>query len=123
MLLAMALLVIGEATDGAAPLIDRIRALTAPRAGCADRPQPGEVVVCARRRADRYRLPLVAGQAGTRADPTPAQRLAAIRPESNCETMSVFLVGCGSVGAGIGIDGDGKRRVLSARERTADIVP
>ena len=105
------------------PLIVRARALTSVAARCDAQPNPDEVVVCARRRADAYRLPFVGSRTGgTRADPTPDERLAGIRPRTECENLSPFLVGCGSVGVGIGLASDGSSRTFTARERTPDIV-
>lgn len=83
---------------------------------CPEQAQAGEVLVCGRRRSDRYRLPLVGGTGGTRLDPTPAQREAMLTPANNCEEMSVFMVGCGSLGFGLGVSSDGRSRLLRPRD-------
>ena len=67
---------------------------SAPRAG-------NEIVVCGRRRADRWRVPFILKEAG---DPTiqnvSAERNGLIATTTPCQDNSVFLVGCGK---GVGL--------------------
>ena len=69
---------------------------SAPRAG-------NEIVVCGRRRADRWRVPFILKETG---DPTiqnvSAERNGLIATTTPCQDNSVFLVGCGK-GVGISV--------------------
>jgi hypothetical protein len=68
---------------------------SAPRAG-------SEIVVCGRRRADRWRVPFILKEAG---DPSiqnvSAERNGLIATTTPCQDNSIFLVGCGKVGIGV----------------------
>lgn len=55
-----------------------------------------EIVICARRRADLYRVPLVVNDGPPR--DSAAARVDSLRLPSPCESGSIFLVGCGMVG-------------------------
>ena len=70
---------------------------SAPRAG-------NEIVVCGRRRADRWRVPYILKEAG---DPTiqnvSAERNGLIATTTPCQDNSVFLVGCGK-GVGVSVN-------------------
>jgi hypothetical protein len=67
-----------------------------PRAG-------NEIIVCGRRRADRWRVPYLLKEAG---DPSiqnvSAERNGLIPTTTPCREHSIFLVGCGK-GVGIGV--------------------
>ena len=61
-----------------------------------------EIVVCARRDADRYRVPLVVADAGDPAIqdvPTERERLQYKR--TPCQNYDLFLVGCGMAGVSV----------------------
>jgi hypothetical protein len=124
MSLLLSLLALQAGASPADQLIERARAATSVRANCAPAPRSGEVVVCARRRADRYRLPFQSTAAGTRADPTPDQRLAATKldPLRECG-YTPFIANCPKLGAGVTVGSDGRSRVFTERVRTADIAP
>ncbi len=68
---------------------------SAPRAG-------NEIIVCGRRRADRWRVPFIFKEPG---DPSiqnvSAERNGLIPTTTPCQDNSGFLVGCGKVGIGI----------------------
>lgn len=68
---------------------------SAPRAG-------NEIIVCGRRRADRWRVPFILKEPG---DPSiqnvSAERNGLIATTTPCQDNSVFLIGCGKVGIGI----------------------
>lgn len=68
---------------------------SAPRAG-------NEIIVCGRRRADRWRVPFILKEPG---DPSiqnvSIERNGLIPTTTPCQDYSVFLVGCGKVGIGI----------------------
>ncbi len=69
---------------------------SAPRAG-------NEIVVCGRRRADRWRVPYLLKEAG---DPSiqnvSAERNGLIPTTTPCREHSIFLVGCGK-GVGLSV--------------------
>jgi hypothetical protein len=66
-----------------------------PRAG-------SEIVVCGRRRADRWRVPYLLKEDG---DPSiqnvSAERNGLIPTRTPCQDRSIFLVGCGKVGLSV----------------------
>lgn len=67
-----------------------------------------EVVVCGRRNADRYRVPLIEPDAGDpKHEGVPAERERLLARTNNCQEKSAFLVGCGKVGvtASVGANG------------------
>ena len=116
-MLTMLLLLTAAAHTDTDRLLSGYRRATQVAVRCAERAEPDEVVVCGRRRTDRYRLPFIErGDGGSRIDPTPAQREALLVPPSKCEELSPFLVGCGSVGIGMTLSSDGKRRIVGLRE-------
>jgi len=62
-------------------------------------PSGGDVVVCGRRAADRYRVPFIEYDAGDpRHEGVPAERERLLARTNNCEEHSTFLVGCGMAG-------------------------
>lgn len=78
-------------------------------------PRPGnEIIVCGRRRADRWRVPFILKEAG---DPgiqnVSAERNGLIATTTPCQDNSVFLIGCGKVGIGIStaIGGDARLKL------------
>jgi hypothetical protein len=70
---------------------------SAPKAG-------NEIIVCGRRRADRWRVPFILKEAG---DPSiqnvSAERNGLIPTTTPCQDNSVFLIGCGRVGVSASI--------------------
>lgn len=68
-----------------------------------------EVVICARREADRYRVPLVTSSAGAEAAEARVARLLDTAPPPCGE--GAFLVKCGSVGVGVSVSSRGLRTV------------
>jgi hypothetical protein len=82
---------------GAAP-IDTYRALTRAEVVC-DRPNGEEVVVCARRDADRYRVPLVLPTPGDPKAETASEERERLQAKvTPCRSGGPFLIGCGMVG-------------------------
>lgn len=105
------------AAEGAADrLLAQHRLLTTVAVRCPERSDPDEVVVCGRRRADHFRLPLeVVPDAGDpRHEGVPAERERLQGKTNNCQEMRYFLVGCGMVGVGVST-GAGGTRILTAR--------
>jgi hypothetical protein len=76
------------------------------------RPAGEQIVVCGRRAADKWRVPFIGYAAG---DPdTPdvmGEREKWQHKTTPCQNLSVFLVGCGSVGVSVStrLDGSGPR--------------
>jgi hypothetical protein len=89
------------------PAIEKYQAMTRVEPRCSAPKVSNEIVVCGRRRADRWRVPYLLKEAG---DPSiqnvSAERNGLIPTTTPCQDRSIFLVGCGKVGltasAGIG---------------------
>ena len=86
--------------------LERYRKETAAGPHCEGAATTGDIIVCGRRRADRYRLPLIEYDAGDpRAEAVPAERERLLARTTNCEEKSIFLVGCGMTGVSVGTGG------------------
>ena len=58
-----------------------------------------EIMVCGRREADKYRVPLVTPTPGDpKIQDVPAERARLVAAESPCQQQGPYLVGCGAVG-------------------------
>jgi hypothetical protein len=69
-----------------------------------------EIVVCGRRNADRYRVPLIEYDPGDpKHEGAPAERERLLARTNNCQEKSVFLVGCGMVGVSASVSAGGTR--------------
>jgi len=70
-----------------------------------------EIVVCGRRDADRYRVPLVEPEAGDRRiESVTAERERYQNKTTPCQNYELFLVGCGMVGVTVGVTASGHFR-------------
>lgn len=70
-----------------------------------------EIVVCGRRDADRYRVPLVEPAAGDRrVESVAAERERYQYKRTPCQNYELFLVGCGMVGVSVGVTASGRVR-------------
>lgn len=99
-MLALVLIIAGQSADAEAALAN-YHAVTAVGPHCEAAANPSDITVCARRTADRYRLPLIETDPGNpRTQDVPGERERLFARTSNCQEKSVFLVGCGMVGAG-----------------------
>lgn len=66
----------------------------------------GDVVVCGRRRADRYRVPLIEHDPGDpRYEGVPAERERLLARTTQCDEHSPFQVGCGTAGVSVSTNG------------------
>ena len=79
-----------------------------------DRQKADDIVVCARRAADKFRLPLVEIDPGDpKKEGVPMERERLLARTNNCQEMSTFLVGCGKAGVTVstrtGLTGGGER--------------
>jgi hypothetical protein len=90
------------------PTIQKYQAMTRVEPRCSAPKAGNEIIVCGRRRADRWRVPYLLKEAG---DPSiqnvSAERNGLIPTTTPCQDRSIFLVGCGKVGltASVGIGG------------------
>jgi hypothetical protein len=90
------------------PTIQKYQAMTRVEPRCSAPKAGNEIIVCGRRKADRWRVPYLLKEAG---DPSiqnvSAERNGLIPTTTPCQDRSIFLVGCGKVGltASVGIGG------------------
>ena len=97
--------------------LDRYREKTRATIEC-QASQADDIVVCGRRAADKFRLPLIAVDPGDpKKEGVPAERERLLARTNNCEEMSTFLVGCGKAGVtmstrtGVTLGGGGERPI------------
>lgn len=83
----------------AATIVNVYQQQTSARIPCRRTSDGDEIVVCARRNADRYRVPIV-DDAQLDYD-TPARRVVALKEPTECDKRSPFLVGCGAAGISV----------------------
>ncbi len=109
------LLLIAESSAEAAQspstgdMIARYEKLTRGDPDCRHRRSSDEIVVCGRREADRYRVPLVEPEAGDRRiESVSAERERYQNKTTPCQNYELFLVGCGMVGVTVGVNGSGR---------------
>ena len=106
LLLSIALLVVAQDTDVVTAAVDNTRTLTRADVPC-ERPNNGEeIVVCANRDADRYRVPFVSGIRSRDSVPMRTDYLVQDFGRPACG-LGAFLLNCGAVGvsATFGFDG------------------
>ena len=91
------------------PALQQYQQMTSVEPRCSAPRAANEIIVCGRRRADRWRVPHLLKETG---DPSiqnvSAERNALIRTTTLCQEHSIFLVGCGKgvgIGATIGLGG------------------
>ena len=108
LLLAM-LLQAAEAPPSADPVVT-YQALTSVEPRCKTGPEGRDILVCARRGADRYRVPFLVPTPGDPKGLMPKQETAKLlyRP-TPCEENGPFLIGCGVAGVTVSTNlGTGK---------------
>lgn len=76
--------------------------------------KPDDIVICDRRAADQFRLPLIELDLNDpKNEGVPAERERLFARTNNCQEKSTFLVGCGKAGIGVstrtGLHGLGER--------------
>ena len=100
-MLAMLLILAGQSADAQTALV-HYRAVTAVGPHCNSAANGADITVCARRNADRYRLPLIEPSSGDpKIQDVPGERERLFARTSNCQEKSLFLIGCGKVGVGM----------------------
>jgi hypothetical protein len=88
--------------------LEAYRNLTQAEPRCAQPTNGSEIVVCANRKADRYRVPFIEYELGDpRAESVAAERERLQAKTTPCQEYSLFLVGCGSVGLALSTRLDG----------------
>lgn len=115
-MLLISLLLLGQETTVSAAVAD-YRSLTRAEIPCRSPADSGEIVVCARREADRYRVPLVTVDLHRDSDAARLERLIG-EPEQQGITPcgeGAFTVKCGKVGISATVGADGRVRT-SLRE-------
>lgn len=113
MLLPVLLLLAQDASVEAA--LKAYREMTRADVPCKRTDDDDEIVVCARRDADHYRVPLITNDAGREASDARLQRL--LSPDAAGYVpcgKGAFMAKCGSVGVGATIDSGGGTRVSTA---------
>ena len=99
MILATMILLQTTAPTDDAALMNEYRLRTSARIPCQRTADSDEIVVCARRNADQYRVPIVDD---AQLDyNTPARRVVALKEPTQCDKRSPFLVGCGAAGISV----------------------
>jgi len=109
LLLSMALLAAAQDTDLVTAAVDNTRALTRADVPC-ERPNDGEeIVVCANRDADRYRVPFVS----TRSRDSVPLRTGYLTQDFGAPACGngAFLLNCGAVGVTATFSSDGSTTV------------
>lgn len=82
----------------------------ATRPNCRRSHADNEIIVCGRRDADKYRVPLIEYAAGDpRAESRYGERQRLQHQTTPCQDNGPFLVGCGSVGVSVSTKLDGSR--------------
>ena len=99
------LLLLAQEAPAVTAAIAAYREKTAGEVPCRSTEDDGEIVVCALRDADRYRVPFVAPSAQELPDQRVA-RLVGGRTEPDCG-QGAFMAHCGFVGASVSVGGRG----------------
>ena len=108
-MLALLLMMQAGGVD-AARLVAETRALTRVAVDCRSRREGEEITVCARRDADRWRVPFVTPDPGAiDRDDVPGERSRLIARPNNCAEMKLMAYECGMVGVSMTAGGRGTR--------------
>jgi hypothetical protein len=104
--------------ETAARLMDEHRTLTRARIECRLDQSEDDVIVCANRQADRWRVPFITPAAG---DPkvidVHGERARLIAQPNNCAEMRLMAYGCGMFGASASASGRASGSRNHARSR------
>jgi len=115
-MLALVLIIAGQSAS-VETAVAHYQAITAAGPHCGTPDNSTDIIVCSRRNADRYRLPLIEPSSGDpKIQDVPGERERLFARTSNCQEKSLFLVGCGSVGVGAKV-GFGPGGLYGARLR------
>lgn len=99
MILTTLILLQSAPSADATSLMNEYRMRTTARIPCQRAADGDEIVICARRNADQYRVPFVDDA------PLPydaaVNRVKALKEPTECDKRSPFLVGCGAAGISV----------------------
>ena len=88
-----------QVPESASDAIARYEQLTRGDPDCRRTRASDEIVVCGRREADRYRVPLIVSENGDpRIETVADERLRYQHQTTPCQNYEFFLVGCGMAG-------------------------
>ena len=112
LLLSLMLLAAPQDASDADALMTGYRAKARPDARCREAGDEGEIIVCSRREADKYRVPLVAG--GKARDSVPLRTATLIKDQSRLDCgQRAVIAQCGpGFGVSMTVTADGKTRML-----------
>lgn len=106
----------GGGLSGPAPAEEpmaRYQRLTQAVVNCRADRSADEIVVCARRDADRYRVPLIIPEAGDpRHEGVELERVRLQAQTTPCQNYDYFLVGCKGVGVSVSTRLNGQKIAL-----------
>jgi len=105
MLMAMLLMAAVQEADQVEAVLSDYRALTTAIVHCRKPQSDDEIVVCSRRKADNYRVPLVLS--GSSKNSVPLQTEALLDEHRPPCGEGAFLVRCGYVGVSVSTSGSG----------------
>lgn len=107
------LLLLGQTSAVSSALTD-YRTRTRAEIPCRTSDDQGEIIVCARREADRYRVPFVSADPGREGDAARLNRLIGDPDQQGITPcgQGAFTVKCGSVGLAATVGADGQVRYV-----------
>ena len=107
LLLSMALIMTAQDTDVVAAAVDNTRTLTRADVPCEQPNDGDEIVICANRNADQYRVPFVSAGRARDSVPLRTEYLTQDFGAPACG-MGAFLLNCGAVGVSATFSSDGR---------------
>lgn len=108
MLLSMLMLAAVQDPDAVEDALAQYRERTRGDVACRRSADPDEIVVCAARDADRYRVPFVLSGSARDSIPLQTERLTRDYAAVECG-QGAFIVNCGSVGVSVTVGATGIR--------------
>ena len=117
LLLSTMLFAAAQDSDAVNRAVARYHELTRADVPCAAPDENEEIVVCAARDADNYRVPfLTVARGDPRREGVHEERERYIRTNTPCQDNGPFLIGCGMVGVSMTVTQGGGTRFETERE-------